>query len=149
MAVLPQWIDHNGHMNVAYYVLAFDMATDAMYEELGMGEDYPEQSGCSVFTLSMDVDYLAEAFTGDKLLIQSQILDWDYKRVHYHHTLTNSETGQVIAVNECLAMNIELENRRSTPFPEGVQKGLKEAFSHHSLFAKPKNAMKRLQIRRS
>ena len=23
----PAWIDYNGHMNVAYYVLAFDRAT--------------------------------------------------------------------------------------------------------------------------
>ena len=25
LTVLPEWIDHNGHMNVAYYVLAFDL----------------------------------------------------------------------------------------------------------------------------
>ena len=27
--VRPEWIDYNGHMNVAYYVAAFDEATDA------------------------------------------------------------------------------------------------------------------------
>src|SRR5690348_3801768 len=29
--VLPEWIDANGHMNLAYYVVLFDLATDAMY----------------------------------------------------------------------------------------------------------------------
>lgn len=24
LTVKPEWIDHNGHMNVGYYVLAFD-----------------------------------------------------------------------------------------------------------------------------
>ena len=33
MTVLPEWIDHNGHMNVAFYVLAFDVATDTVYED--------------------------------------------------------------------------------------------------------------------
>ena len=32
LTVRPEWIDHNGHMNVAYYVLAFDESTDAVYE---------------------------------------------------------------------------------------------------------------------
>ncbi len=35
--VKPEWIDHNGHMNVAFFVLAFDEATDAAYK--------PAQSG--------------------------------------------------------------------------------------------------------
>ena len=36
--VLPEWIDYNGHMNVAFYMLAFDQATDAFFDYLGMGE---------------------------------------------------------------------------------------------------------------
>ena len=28
--VLPEWIDINDHMNVAYYLLAFDQAVDAL-----------------------------------------------------------------------------------------------------------------------
>jgi len=27
LEILPEWTDPNGHMNVAYYVLAFDRAT--------------------------------------------------------------------------------------------------------------------------
>ena len=83
LTVLPEWIDHNGHMNVAYYVLAFDQATDAVYETWGIGEHYPAGAGCSVFTLGMDVDYLAEQFAGDTIRITTQLLDWDHKRVHY------------------------------------------------------------------
>ena len=26
--VRPEWIDSNGHMNLAYYVVVFDLATD-------------------------------------------------------------------------------------------------------------------------
>ena len=65
-------IDHNGHMHVAYFVLAFDEATDAVYEEWGIGPEYPERSGCSVFTLGMNVDYFAEVFEGDPIRIDTQ-----------------------------------------------------------------------------
>ncbi len=69
--VKPEWIDHNRHMNVAYYVVAFDEATDAIYEEWGLGLDYPDRSGCSVFTLGMNVDYLDELFEGDPIRIET------------------------------------------------------------------------------
>ena len=29
--VLEDWIDYNGHMNVAYYTLAFDRAIDLFF----------------------------------------------------------------------------------------------------------------------
>ena len=43
LTVKPEWIDHNGHMNVAFYVLAFDQATDQVYEPWGLGLDYPDR----------------------------------------------------------------------------------------------------------
>ena len=36
--VLPQWIDANGHLNLAYYVVLFDQATDALYDVVGVGQ---------------------------------------------------------------------------------------------------------------
>ena len=41
--VPADWIDYNGHMNVAYYVLAFDQATDEFFDYLGIGNSYVEQ----------------------------------------------------------------------------------------------------------
>jgi acyl-CoA thioester hydrolase len=37
-SVLPEWIDNNDHMNLAYYVLLFDLATDTVYDALGIGQ---------------------------------------------------------------------------------------------------------------
>ncbi|MCP5098064.1 MAG: thioesterase [Chloroflexi bacterium] len=148
LTVEPAWIDHNGHMNVAYYVLAFDFATDAVYETWGVGEAYPQSSGCSVFTLGMDVDYLAELFVDDPITITTQLLDWDHKRIHYYHQMIHAETGRVTAVNECLAMNVHLETRRSTPFPEDVQQRLTAVYAEHQHLKKPANSAHRLAIRR-
>ncbi len=34
--VRPEWIDDNGHMNLAYYVLVFDGATDLICEAVSL-----------------------------------------------------------------------------------------------------------------
>ncbi len=118
--VKPHWIDHNGHMNVAYFVLAFDEATDAAYEVWGIGLDYPESNGCSVFTLGMNVDYLGELFEGDAIRIETTLVDHDAKRIHYFHRMIKEETGQLTATNECLCMNVDLATRKSGEFSDDV-----------------------------
>ena len=38
--VRPEWIDYNGHLSEAYYVLVFGHATDAVMVRLGMTPEY-------------------------------------------------------------------------------------------------------------
>ena len=58
--VLPEWIDVNGHMNVAYYVLAFDLGVDALWEDFGITTDYIERSSGSTFAVECHVTYQQE-----------------------------------------------------------------------------------------
>lgn len=148
LTVLPEWIDHNNHMNVAYYIFAFEVATDAVYETWGLGKRYLETFGCSAFTLGMDVDYLAELFEGDRITITTQLLDWDHKRVHYYHRLFQAKTDKLTSINECLAMNVNLKNRQSASFPKEVQEKLAAVHLQHQQFEKPENCARRLAIRR-
>ncbi len=126
-SVKPGWIDHNGHMNVAYFVVAFDEATDAVYEKWGIGMEYPETSGCSVFTLGMNVDYLGELFEGDPIRILTDLVDSDHKRIHYYHRMFHATSDQLVATNECLCMNVRLDTRKSQPFPDSVAATLDNA----------------------
>ncbi len=142
--VKPEWIDHNGHMNVAYYVVAFDEATDEVYEHWGLGLDYPEDSGCSVFTLGMNVDYLGELFDGDPLRIETRLVDHDHKRIHYFHSMYHDGTGALAARNECLCMNVDLATRRSRDFPQSVLQKLAAALDREE----PEGFGRRLRIRR-
>ncbi len=119
-SIKPEWIDHNGHMNVAFFVLAFDEATDAAYEHWGIGMDYPDISGCSVFTLGINVDYLGELFEGDAIRVETTLVDYDAKRIHYFHRMIDTGKDQLVATNECLCMNVDLTARKSAPFPDDV-----------------------------
>ena len=63
--VLPEWIDWNGHMNVAYYVMAFDLATDALFDQLNMGKAYREGTNCSTFTLELPLAIVDDALAAE------------------------------------------------------------------------------------
>ena len=145
--VLPEWIDHNGHMNVAYYVLAFDLATDEFYEGLNIGLTHQE-TGYSVFTLGMNVDYMQELFEGDPIRVETQLVDWDHKRVHYIHLMYHAEKGYLAATNECLGMHVGYESRKSEPFPQAVQARLDEVLKVHQLLERPSQVGRKLGIRR-
>jgi acyl-CoA thioester hydrolase len=122
-----EWTDRNGHMNVAYYVLAFDRATDAFYNTLGIGWSYLDRTARSLFTLAMNVDYLGEVFAGDSVRIVSRLIDCDHKRIHYFHEMHNATKPCLVATNELLAIHVDMTTRRSEPFPSDKQTLLAEA----------------------
>jgi acyl-CoA thioester hydrolase len=148
LTVKPEWIDHNGHLNLGYFIIAFDEATDAVYEQWGLGLDYPDVSGCSVFTLGMNADYLGELFEAEPIRIETQLVDCDSKRIHYFHHMYNGDTGNLVARNECLCMNVRLDSRKSEPFPESIVKKLSAVHTAHSAHGIPEGFGRSLQIRR-
>ena len=148
LSILPEWIDGNGHMNVAYYVLAFDRATDVFYDALGIGWDYVLRERKSLFTLGMNVDYLRELRAGDAVRIATRLVDHDHKRIHYFHEMSHVKGGWLAATNELLAMHVDMATRRSAPFPDDVVAHL--AAMQSALAALPPSALlgRKLGIRR-
>ena len=143
----PEWTDQNGHMNVAYYVLAFDRATDAFYDQLGIGRSYFERERRSLFTLAMNVDYLAELFAGDTVRIVSRLLDGDHKRIHYFHEMHHATKAYLAATNELLAIHMNMTTRRSEPFPPELQTRLDETRSAHASLPLPPKVGRKIGIR--
>lgn len=144
--VEPGWIDYNGHMNLAYYVLAFDKATDEFYDGLGIGLDYRRRTNSSMFTLAINVDYLREVFAGDQLRITTLLLDSDSKRLRYIHQMYRGDGDEVVATNECLAVHVDMKTRISTPFPTDTLARIIEKWSEHRLFPVPAQAGRVLDV---
>ena len=142
-----EWTDQNGHVNVAYYVLAFDRATDAFYDMLGIGWSYLDGAGRSMFTLAINVDYLGEVFAGDSVRIVSRVIDCDYKRIHYFHEMHHATKGYLAATNEVLSMHVNMATRRSEPFPPDLQAKLTEVKLAHAALPLPPQVGRRLGIR--
>ena len=80
--VLPEWIDVNEHMNVAYYVLAFDEAVDSLWEVLGITENHINVSNSSTFAVESHITWQRELAINEPYIITSQLLAYDNKRIH-------------------------------------------------------------------
>ncbi|MEZ0152488.1 MAG: thioesterase family protein [Candidatus Reddybacter sp.] len=153
ITVEPEWVDYNGHMNLAFYVLAFDKATDNFYDQLGIGLDYRAEQDSSMFTLGINVDYLREVFQGDGLMITTQLLEVDKKRLRYIHQMYQGGDDSPVALNECLAIHVNMSSRKSEPFPETTKARIAKVMAFHQGMAQPASAGrllgKKLQNRRS
>ena len=146
--VKPAWIDGNGHMNVAYYVLAFDQATDTFCEQLGVAWSYVEHKLGMTFVLEAHVTYDREVREGDPLRITTQLLDHDAKRVHFFHSMHHGEKGWLAATNELMMLHVDYETRRTAPWrPETLDRLERMAMAHRAL-PRPDKAGRRIGLRR-
>jgi len=125
--VLPEWIDANGHMNLAYYVVLFDQATDLLYDELGVGPAYRQATGNSTFTAETHTLYEREVHVGDRVRVVAHLLGADGKRLHYFHEMFHTEGGHRVAAQELLALHIDMSVRRVTPFPDDLHARIQDA----------------------
>ncbi len=81
-AILPEWIDYNGHLRDAYYALILSLASDALMERLGMDAAYRTASGNTLYTVEMHIHYLREIHGSDVVRVAVQLLAADQKRIH-------------------------------------------------------------------
>lgn len=125
--VLPQWIDANGHMNLAYYVVLFDGATDALYDLIGVGQAYRDATGNSTFTAETHTLYEREVLLGERVRVVSHLLAVDTKRLHYFHEMFHAEHGHRVAAQELIGLHIDLRIRRVAPFPPDLLARLQDA----------------------
>jgi len=116
--VRPEWLDVNDHMNVAYYVLAFDHATDALFEYLDLGRRYIDHENRSLFALESHVTYQRELRLGDDFHITTQLLDADAKRLHFFHRMIRDDDGELAATSEWIDIHVDMAARRAAPLPE-------------------------------
>jgi len=146
--VEPDWIDYNGHMNVAYYHMAFDQATDRFLVNIGLGEDYVACESGSMFALEDRLTYQGELEEGDPIRIDLQLLDFDEKRMHYFQRMYHVEKDYLAARCEHLSIFIDMRIRRSTRMPPAVRQALVNVFEEHRHWDRPEEVGRLMGIRR-
>ena len=130
--VLPAWIDSNDHMNLAYYVVLFDHATDVIYAALGMGPGYKASSNCGTFAVETHILYDQELRLGERVRVTSHVLGADAKRLHLGHEMHRISDGARAAAQELMYLHIDLDRRRVTPWTAAVAARLQEAAATHA-----------------
>lgn len=138
--VRPEWIDYNGHLSEAYYVLVFGHATDAMMARLGMTPQYLVDTRTSLYTLEAHVRYLAEVPAGSRLEVRSSVIGVTGKLLWVWHEMWCD--AKLRASEEVLAVHVDSTAGRSSPFPDVLR-----ARAESLLVPPPEHASRRIVLR--
>lgn len=149
MRVEEGWIDYNGHLNMAYYNVLFDRAVDEAFELLGCGADYVKARRHSCFTAEVHVRYLRELRAGDPVRVTFQLLDYDDKRMHYFEQLFHATEGWVSATSENMTLHVDLETRKTAPFPPDIRRCLATMKAAHARLPRPEAVGRRIAMPRA
>src|SRR5579871_4868309 len=137
MQIEPQWIDYNGHSNMAYYNVMFDRAIDELWLELGIGPNYKKSRGNSTFTVECHVRYLREIHLNDPVQVSIFLLGADDKRLHLFEELRHASEGWLSATSETMTMHIDMDLRKTAPFPPDIRVGIDALAKAHALLPRP------------
>lgn len=144
----PDWIDYNGHLNMAYYLVLFDRGYDVVADHLGMGAEYARSRRLTTYTGDARIAYLNEVHQDADLVTSYQILDHDDKRIHAFQELRHAGDGTVAATCETLTLHIDMTGPKVCPFPPDVQARLDALAASHAGLALPGGVGKPIGLRR-
>ncbi len=144
--VLPEWIDYNGHMNLAYYTVLFDQATDVLFDALGLGLDYRRDRQFGTFVAETHNLYERELLVGAGVRVATQIVGADAKRLHLAHEMFALDGGQRAATQELMFLHVDLALRRVSPFPPDLHERVAAAATAHADLPHPAWAGRRIML---
>ncbi len=124
--VLADWVDYNGHLRDAFYLLIFSFATDAFMDRIGLATDDRDASGHSLFTLEAHINFLHEVILGESVEVRTQIIGHDGKRVQLYHGLYKAGEDVELAASEQMLLHVDLAaGPESAPFSEASMQALR------------------------
>ena len=112
----PGWIDYNGHLSEAYYVLVMGHATDAVMDAVGLGPEHRAEHDSSLYTVEAHVRYLDEVPGDSDLEVRSEVVGATGKLLWIWHELWVDD--RLRATEEILGVHVV--GGSTTPFPDEV-----------------------------
>ena len=121
--VTKEWLDANGHMNVAWYISSASDASFAMLSLLGVDGEYRSRVGASFFTLETQIRYRREVREGGELSFEGRVLDSNGKLFHVlwlHYAREGDGEDYVAAISEWIYGYVDLRTRRVREYPRAI-----------------------------
>ncbi|KRB48818.1 carnitine 3-dehydrogenase [Phenylobacterium sp. Root700] len=147
-AVLPEWIDYNGHMTEHRYLQVFGDATDALLGYIGAGADYVA-GGHSFYTVETHIRHLQEVKLGVPLTVETQVIGGDAKRLHVFHSLFAAANGDPLATAEQMLLHVDNAASRAVPAQGDVLARLDRLRLAQASLAPPEGAGRSIGARSS
>ena len=128
--VIKDWVDYNGHMNVAYYVLIFDVyGGEILMSGFNMGENSAKNTKKSTMVVESHITYNQEVKEGDKVDVNLLYFDHDKKRLQYKLEMVHSEQKYLASTIEILSLYVDLGQRKVSEFEEDKIELMKDFIS--------------------
>lgn len=135
--VLPEYIDSNGHMNVGYYHVIFDKASDPFFEWIGLTPQVRSEYSSSTFALESHLFFHREVKVGDRLRFEARLLHADEKRLHFYQEMFHAEEGYLAATYESLSVHMDMRIRKTAPMPPPLYERTQAVFAAHQALPRP------------
>ena len=116
--IKSEWTDYNNHLNMAYYVLIFDLAWEVMLKKFNMGEQSAKNSGMSTMVVETNTTYDNEIKEGDEVEILLTYFDHDKKRLHFRLEMIEKKTKKLSSTIEMLSLHVDLNKRKVAEFDD-------------------------------
>ena len=145
--VVSAWLDYNGHMTDAAYLLAFGDGLDAFFRYIGDDETY-RANGNTFFTAETHVNYYREMKVGEPFWIETQVLGCDEKRMHLFHRMYHGKTKELVATNEIMQLHVNQKAGKVCPMSDELYEALSAVRKAHKKLKKPKEIGSVMQVRR-
>ena len=114
--IIKEWTDYNGHMNLSYYILVFDMGAEVILSKFKMGEHSAKTTKKSTMVVETHTTYNQEVKDGDEVDVFISYFDHDNKRLLYKLEMYDKIKNTLSATTEILALYIDLNIRKVTKF---------------------------------
>jgi acyl-CoA thioester hydrolase len=146
MQIEPQWIDYNGHLNMAYYNVMFDRAIDELWLRFGIGPGYMKTRNGSTFTAECHVRYLREIHLGDPVQVSILLVAADEKRLHTFEELRHATEGWLSATSENMTIHIDMTARKTAPFPPDIRARIEAVANAHRTIPRPEGIGRKIAM---
>ena len=116
--IIKEWTDYNGHMNLSYYILVFDIGAEVILSKFKMGEQSAKTTKKSTMVVETHTTYNNEVKEGDEVNVFLSHFDHDNKRLHYKLEMYDKNKNTLSATTEVLSLYIDLSIRKVTELEE-------------------------------
>ena len=147
MEVEKDWIDYNGHMNMAYYNVIFDRGADEAFEVMGLGADYARERRLTTYTAEIHVCYVRELHLGDKVTVTFHLIDHDEKRFHAYQEIHHAD-GWLAATSESMSLHVDMSGPKVAPFPADILEKVTAMRTAHAALPRPERVGRSIGIKR-
>ena len=131
--VRAEWVDYNGHLRDAFYMLIFSFATDALIDVIGLPDSVRKERGRSIYTLEAHINYLHEIKEGVQVRVDMRVLGHDAKRLHLYLEMFADKGVEPVAAGEQMLLHVDTSGPRAVAFDPDVEARVRALAEAHTV----------------